>query len=179
MKGAEEDSNLCYEVHGTSGLYLNLVSDTCFSINAGYEAIEGTTSYNKIDQLFITTSDAAGGCTNIQIPSSQSCETVYLVGGDYAREITQRYRRNGVQIEFLDGQVEVTLPCRRYPGGGIKVVVKCNAEYQNPVSNEMLPVKNLDLEFRRGKLASDVYPMPHGLLGELGVKCLIALFIVS
>jgi hypothetical protein len=166
MKAGDDDSYLCYEVHGDSGLYLNLVSDTCFSINAGYETIEGAPTYNKIDALFITTSDAAGGCSNIEILSSESCTAAYLVGSDYSLVLRERYRRNGVQVEFLDGRIEVTLPCQRYPGGGIKVVVKCNAEYQNPVTEEMLPVKNLDLTFRRGKLASDAYPMPHGLLGQ-------------
>ena len=166
MKAEEDDSYLCYEVHGQSGLYLNLVSDSCFSINAGYETIEGAPTYNKIDKLFVTTSDAASGCSNVEIPSSESCMAAYLVDGDEGKELRERYRRNGVQIEFLEGQVEVTLPCQRYPGGGIKVVVKCNAEYQNPVTEEILPVKNLDLEFRRGKLDSDAYPMPHGLLGE-------------
>ena len=171
MKGRGEDSNLCFEVHGESGRYLNLVSDACFSINARYEAIQGASGYNKIDELYITASDAASGCSNILIEASQSCLYAKLgVHADATAVLSGRYRRNGLQVEFLDGRVEVTLPCRRYPGGGVKVVAKCNAEYQNPVTEERLPVKNLDVVIHRGKLTSSALPMPHGLVGEQRVN---------
>ena len=166
MEGSDGDSNLCFEVEGEPRIYLNLVSDSCFSINAHYDVIEGAETFNKIDQLLITASDAAAGCSDILIDASLSCSSVTLRDGAQKRELSERYRRNGLQIEFLDGRVEVTLPCRRYPGGGIKVVAKCNAEYIHPNSGERLPVKNLDLVFQRGKLESSASPMPHGLVGE-------------
>jgi hypothetical protein len=168
MKGAETDSHLCYEVHGESGMYLNFVSDACFSINAHYDVIDGAPFYNRIDQVFVAASDAAGGCSNILIDAAQSCTTASLSSGKEQRDLSERYRRNGLQIEFLDGSVEVLLPCQRYPGGGIKVVVVCNQDYlyRTSSSEEILPVKNLNVLFYRAKLPSSTYPMPHGLVGQ-------------
>ena len=171
MAGGDSDSNLCYEISGDPGTFLNLVSDACFSINARYEVIEGATFYNKIDQLLITASDAAEGCSDITIDSAHLCTSATLVSGGEMRELSERYCRNGLQIEFIDGSIEVTLPCPRYPGGGIKVVAKCKQEYQHPVTDEIVPVKNLELTFYRGKLESSAYPMPHGLLGKCMCMC--------
>ena len=166
MKGEEEDSNICYEVSGESGVYLNLVSDVCFSINARYEAIEEVSGYNKIEEVAITTSDAANGCSSFLISAKDDCTSVSIYRDSQPQVINRRYRRNGVQIDFSDSQIEVLLPCRRYPGGGIRMITKCRSEYENPFDFEILPIKNLELVFNRAKLPASTDPLPHGLLGE-------------
>ena len=161
IEGAESDSNLCYEVNGESGNFFNLVSDLCFSINAHYEAIEGATDLNKIEELSITTFDAADECNSIVISAQEDCKSAILLRGTQAEIVTRRYRRNGIQIDFVDGStIEVLLPCKTYPGGGVRVVVMCQENF------ESLPVKNLQVAFNRAKLPASSQSFPHGLLGE-------------
>ena len=167
FRGEESDSNLCYEIHGESSTFLNLVSDECFSINAQYSAIDGVTGYNKIDKLMIRTSDASDSCIDIFTKSEDDCESAFVRSGTSFNELSRRYRRNGVQVDFADASIEILLPCRRYRGGGIKVTVTCLAKYENPRNREFLPVKNLYVEFNRAKLLESTNPLPHGLLGEL------------
>ena len=165
MTGGESDSNLCYEVHGERSRSLNLVSDVCFSINARYEEIEGT-SNNKIDEVAIRTSDASNNCIDILIDSGDDCAIALLRTGTEFESLTRRYRRNGIQIDFVSGSIEILLPCARYPGGGIRVVVKCLSEFEDLFTESILPVKNLQVVFNRAKLPESTTPMPHGLLGK-------------
>jgi hypothetical protein len=165
MTGGESDSNLCYEVHGERSRSLNLVSDVCFSINARYEEIEGT-SNNKIDEVAIRTSDASNNCIDILIDSGDDCAIALLRTGTEFESLTRRYRRNGIQIDFVSGSIEILLPCARYPGGGIRVVVKCLSEFEDLFTESILPVKNLQVVFNRAKLPESTTPMPHGLLGQ-------------
>ena len=165
VTGAELDSNLCYEVHGDRSRSLNLVSDVCFSINARYDEINGT-SNNKIDEVAIRTSDTSNNCIDILINSGDDCATAFVRTDTEVKLVSRRYRRNGIQIDFISGSIKILLPCARYPGGGIQVVVQCFAEFENPFTGDILPVKNLRLVFHRTKLPESTTPMPHGLLGK-------------
>ena len=165
MTGAEPDSHLCYEVHGENSRSLNIVSDVCFSINARYEEIEGTLN-NKIDEVAIRMSDALNNCVDILIKAGDDCTTAFVRTGTEFESLSRRYRRNGIEIDFVVGSIEILMPCSRYPGGGIRVIVKCLAEFENPFTDEILPIKNLLVEFNRAKLPESVTPMPHGLLGK-------------
>ena len=161
-----DDTNLCYQVNGDSGDSYNLISDTCFSINARYEAIEGVDHLNKIDQLFITASDAAGECSSILIEASRDCSLAYVFRGNQVEIVPGRYRRNGVEINVNQGFIEILLPCDKYPGGGIKVVAKCNSEFLEPNTRIIYPDKNLYVDFYRGKLPMTTQYPPHGLVGK-------------
>jgi hypothetical protein len=141
------------------------VSDVCFSINARYEEIEGT-SQNKIDKLAIRTSDTSNDCIDILINSGDGCATAFVRMDTEFESLHRRYRRNGIQIDFVSGSIEILLPCARYRGGGIQVVVKCLAEFDNPFTGDAVPIKNLELVFNRAKLPDSTTPMPHGLLGQ-------------
>lgn len=174
MKG-DDDTNLCYEISGEPGVYLNLVSDVCFSINAHYEAIEGVSGYNKIEEVAITASDAAGGCSNILISAEDNCASASVSRDEQRQVIRRLYRRNGLQIDFKDSRIEVTLPCRSYPGGGVRMITRCNAEYEDPFTFEKLPIKNLELVFNRAKLPASTDPQPHGLLGETPTHHIVSL----
>ena len=162
IEGEVSDSNLCYEVHGTSATVFNLVSDKCFSINAHYNEINGTSGrYNKIDELMIRASDAANNCVDIIIYSEDSCKLAFVRTGTSFEEISTQFKQNGIQVDFIKGHIEILLPCKSYPGGGIRVIVTCFSE----CTSERLSVRSLGLEFNRAKLPELTNPLPHGLLG--------------
>ena len=167
IEGDESDSNLCYEVHGSSGTVFNLVSDKCFSINARYNEINGTSGrYNEIDDLTIRASDAAENCVDIVIYSEDVCKLAFVRTGTSFEEISTQFQQKGIRVDFIKEHIEVVLPCRSYPGGGIRVIVTCFSEFENPISGEILSVRSLGLEFNRAKLPGLTDPLPHGLLGE-------------
>ena len=164
----DPDTNLCYEIHGESGAFLNLVSDVCFSINARYDEIEGVDrGQNEIAELMIRTSDVAGICVDILIYSEDNCSSVFVrSGGPSFDRLDRRFRRSGIQIDFVKSYIEILLPCDAYPGGGIKVIVECPLEFYNSVTERFQAVRHLYLEFNRAKLPDTESTFPHGLLGK-------------
>ena len=75
-------SSLCYEVHGESNQFFNLISDECTSVNAYYERANTTSpniDLNIVTQIGVTAVGNSGACTNITINLSGNCEA--LVNG--------------------------------------------------------------------------------------------------
>ena len=163
----DSDTNLCYEIHGERGAFLNLVSDVCFSINARYDEIEGISGQHEIAELMIRASDVAGSCVDILIYSEDNCSSVFVrSGGPAFDRLDRRFRRSGIQIDFVKSYIEILLPCAAYPGGGIKVIVECPLEFYNSVTETFHAVRHLNLQFNRAKLPDTESPFPHGLLGK-------------
>jgi CUB/sushi domain-containing protein len=67
--------SMCYEVRGEPGLYLNLISDTCTSVNALYDSVPGNERLNRMSKIGINAvvyANRIGGCAEIEI-SVQNC----------------------------------------------------------------------------------------------------------
>ena len=59
--------SLCYEIHGQPRHYYNLVSDTCTSVNARYNASLNGVGVNIIDDITVRAVDRAGQCVDIEV----------------------------------------------------------------------------------------------------------------
>ena len=61
---------MCYEVRGEPGLYLNLVSDSCTSVNAHYDNVPSNPNLNRMRTIGIksaVSADANEGCAQVEI----------------------------------------------------------------------------------------------------------------
>ena len=96
--------SMCYEVRGQPNLYLNLISDTCLSVNAFYTAMPGgLTGVNRMSEIGIyAVSQDNGNCVQIKI--SVDCSATVngvnasLVGGVDGIRIRSSKRRWRVSV---------------------------------------------------------------------------------
>lgn len=56
--------SLCYEIHGDSDNYYNLISDTCLSVNAHFTAINSVR--NAMSKIGIRAVSETGGCVDVE-----------------------------------------------------------------------------------------------------------------
>lgn len=68
--GLNSTPSLCYEVHGRSNEYFNLISDSCVSVNAHYAAAG---PFNVIDRVAIRAIDNSGTCRDILVDADNAC----------------------------------------------------------------------------------------------------------
>ena len=94
--------SLCYEVHGDTDTWFNLVSDKCASVNAHYEGI--AERLNVIDVIGIRTTDNFGNCVNISVSLQDSCSPV--INGT----AVSRYSVGGVRVRTMANRVRISLP---------------------------------------------------------------------
>lgn len=160
-------STLCYEVHGSSNSFLNLVSDRCFSINAHYSEVTGATRRHVIDELTIRTGDLTGQCVDIYISSEDDCQTVFVRRDTRFERVNTTFYLRGVQVTFIgENAVEILLPCLEIPGQGIRVILSCPTElYFDPFSQQLFDKKRLMVEFQRNSTFERTSGAPHGLVG--------------
>lgn len=161
-------STLCYEIHGSSNVLLNLVSDRCFSINAHYEEVANASGRNIIDELAIRTGDLTGSCIDIFVSSQDDCRAVFVRRGTGFERVNTTFYLRGVQVTFIDeAAIEILLPCVNASGGGIKVILQCPMDhYYDTVSRQTYDIKRLWVEFQRNSTFERDTGAPHGLVGR-------------
>ena len=149
MDGAEA---ICYELHGSTGKYFNLISDSCLSVNAYFSPMDDRTKGNRISSIGVHAvakdnfaalgSDALGGCVDIQINldgcsaliDHEAVDSTATVGDIHLKKIKKQWR--------------VSVPnCER---ASVVMWVACVDD-------------KLRLDIVRG---SNLKPTSHGLLGE-------------
>ena len=99
--GLDQNLSLCYEVHGQSDKYFNLVSDMCTSVSAHYL---GVSSFNVIDEISVKAVDSVGNCRNILI-STESGERVTVDG-----KIVNRFSEGGISVRKYQHHVRLAVP---------------------------------------------------------------------
>ena len=93
--------SLCYEVHGKSNEWFNLVSDECTSVNARYVGLSDR--LNVIDDITVRTVNNQDQCVNISV-SVEGCRAV--VDG---AEVDQ-YSLAGVRVRTYSNRVRISVP---------------------------------------------------------------------
>lgn len=68
--GLSSALSLCYEVHGRSNEYFNLISDSCVSVNAHYFAAG---PFNIINRIAIRAVDDSNVCRDILVDADNAC----------------------------------------------------------------------------------------------------------
>ena len=137
------DESMCYEVHGEPDIYLNLISDTCTSVNALYSAMPGSIGVNRMSEIgiYAVTSPFQGsGCVEIKI--NVTCHATF----------------DGIPVSLEDTDGDIRL--RRFHNRWRVAVPNCN----RPSAVMWVSCDGDMLRFRIAR-GSGLTPTSHGLLG--------------
>lgn len=150
-----EQLSLCYEVHGKSNEWFNLVSDECTSVNARYVGL--SERLNVIDDITVRTINDQDQCVNISV-SIDGCRAE--VDGT---EIN-RYSMAGVDIRSYANRVRISVPnCNDIT---LVMWVLCQEqEFDNGTRNAIKLVVMRGLNYGN-RLA-------HGLLGKVRILSIL------
>ena len=156
MLGADQLS-LCYEVHGRSGQWFNLVTDECASVNAQYVAT--TRSVNIIDQIGVRALDSSNQCVNIRVNINGCSAEVNGIP-------MMRYSSGGISVRRYSNRVRISVPnCASISLVMWVICEKSNIEGQDIDAIKFVVMRGLNF----GRQA-------HGLLGELMIKRTVSFF---
>ena len=97
--GFDQNLSLCYEVHGQSDKYFNLVSDICTSVSAHYL---GVSSFNIIDEIGVRAIDNSRNCRDILV----SKEGGVTVDG----QVVTRFSESGISVRKYQHHVRIAVP---------------------------------------------------------------------
>ena len=96
--------SLCYEIHGESDQWFNLVTDDCASVNTRYVAL--TERLNVMDSIGVRAADDAGRCVNIGVDVNECAATV----NGAPLSIMGRYSSEGVNVRRYRNRVRISVP---------------------------------------------------------------------
>ena len=136
---------MCYEVRGTQGVYLNLVSDSCTSVNALYDYVPSNPQLNRMRQIGIkaaVTTDASTGCAEIDVDVNNCTASI-----------------DGVLVDKMADRGDIRV---RQFGKQWRVSVS-NCDQLSAVMWITCSGEMLRFRIARG---SSLSPTSHGLLGE-------------
>lgn len=153
-------TSLCYEFHGLSNKYFNLLSNNCTSINAHYAAVPDHPSVNVVDEIAIRTTDLANQCVDISI----DVECSVSVNG-VPVEPNQVRSKNGVKVTRYGGaEVRVTVPgCGGGQSLGVQVDCQSGTLFDRNDGGRFAAVRTMRVAVRRGLVEGG--GGSHGLLG--------------
>ncbi len=95
---------LCYEVHGESGHWFNLVTDECASVNTRYNPLSNT--LNIMDSVAVRAVDDAMNCVNVQV-DVRGC-TAQVDGVPLG--VMEQYLMGGVSVKRYGNRVRISVP---------------------------------------------------------------------
>ena len=143
-------TSLCFQVHGESGNYYNLISDDCIQVNVLYDAMKNSSNGNFIKEIGIVTRDTAKNCSEIRMRANRC---VPVIDNEAFNE---SYNENGITIvKNRKRSYEITVP-------------NCKATQADDISFEITCVKiqgqkTIRFDVRRG---GGLKPGAHGLIGK-------------
>ncbi len=101
---AEDILHLCFEIHGSSDNFFNLISDNCVSVNAHYQAIAPGEDINIIDAIYVRAVANDGTCHNITVLLDQCSASV-----DGA-VIDTMYSSANISVRKYPSRVRIAVP---------------------------------------------------------------------
>ena len=167
--GLDKNLSLCYEVHGQSDKYFNLVSDICTSVTAHYV---GVSSFNVIDEIGVRAVDNSGNCRDILV-SKEDGVTVTVDG-----EVVTQYSEAGISVRKYNRHVRVAVPnCANVD---LIMWIMCQngtlTEYNDQDEEVIIAAMMMRFVIARG---FNLQESSHGILGEFLVLWLNSLIAVS
>ena len=96
--------SLCYEVHGDSGHWFNLVTDECVSVNTHYIAL--SERLNVINSIGVRAMDNDNQCVYIGVDVNECAATV---NGANLNSMG-RYSAAGVNVRWYKNRVRISVP---------------------------------------------------------------------
>ena len=158
--GEDDPINLCFELHGDDGALLNLVSDSCVSVNARYARVRPEENINIVDRIYVRAVDSEGVCHNIEVSLDQCSASVDGVD-------VNEYSSAGVSVREFRERVRIVVPnCADID---LVMWVQCvDTTFWSTVSTDenevVFNARNIRFVIARGL---DLTERSHGLLGQL------------
>jgi len=143
-------TSLCYQIHGESNKYYNIISDRCVQVNVLYDAIGSEPQAgNYIKDVGIVAHNTAGGCNRIEVTGRRCTVTVD------GNALNGSYDQDGVIITRTGRRVyEIVLPnCKGTEADDLRFRLRCVK-----VNNK--GVVHVDVIRNGGRAGA------HGLLGK-------------
>ena len=143
-------TSLCFQVHGESGHYYNLISDDCIQVNVLYSAIKNSNDGNLIKEIGILAQNTDKNCTEIRFRANRC---VPFIDQEVFNE---SYDESGIIImKTRKRSYEITVPnCKASQGDDIKLEITCV---------KMRGQKTIHFDVQRD---SGLKPGAHGLIGK-------------
>ena len=140
------DESMCYEVRGKAEAYLNLISDTCTSVNTLYDTVPSNPLLHRMSKIGIkavVSADGTGGCSEIEIDVNNCSATIDGTPCDIMAQVGDISVR-----QYMERQWRVRVPNCGRPSAVMWIT--CDGEM---------------LRFRIAR-GSNLAPTSHGLLGN-------------
>ena len=96
--------SLCYEIHGETEEWFNLVTDQCTSVNAHYVAI--IPNLNIIDKIGVRTVGEDGQCLNILVDVDECSASV----NNGSLNQLERFSFGGINVRRYSNRVRISTP---------------------------------------------------------------------
>ena len=155
--------SLCYELHGQSDEWFNLVTDECTSVNAHY--INTASRLNVINQIAIRAADVAGNCREILV-IREGC-TVELDGVPLNR--SARFNENDIKIKRYPQRVRVTVPnCDEQR---LIMWITCETTSQETTPGDTITIDSIRFDVMRG--LNFGHRDSHGIIGNFNYKTVV------
>ena len=163
--------SLCYEVHGQSNRFFNLISDTCVAVNAHFTRVNTVSpniDTNVMDAVGVRAVSENGTCVNIQV-RLQGCSAA--VDG----QVVSTYEASGVKVSSDTNHVRITVPNCGDPD--LTMWVFCSVgQIEDPVTWEYFQYNYLRFVVMHG---INLDALSHGLIGKLArVFTLVNLLVI-
>ena len=154
-------SSLCYEVHGESNQFFNLISDECTSVNAYYEKANTSSpniNLNVVTKIGVTAVGTSGVCTNITVNLEGNCEA--LVNGAPPGSSPV----DGIHVKRYASSSRVRISVPNCADTMLVMWVFCkDGEVEDPETWDYYPVKFIRYVVMRGL---NLKEESHGLIGN-------------
>ena len=96
--------SLCYELHGKSDKWFNLVTDKCISVNTHYTSL--TDHLNIMDSVAVRAVDEENTCLNIRVNLNGCTATV----GNTSLNMLRTYSSSGIMVQRYPNRVRISVP---------------------------------------------------------------------
>ena len=145
-------TSLCYQVHGESGSYYNLISDDCIQVNVLYGAMKNPEAGNFIKEIGILAHNTGNNCTEIKLRANRCVPMINGVS------IDDSYNEDGITVDATERRsFEVTVPnCKPTQGDDLMFKIACYRVNKQKI---------IRFDVSRG---GGIKPGAHGLLGKIG-----------
>ena len=148
---------MCYEVHGQSDTFFNLISDNCVSVNAYYVAAENPQK-NVIKEIGVVATDRANRChyVNVSVTENGTCEAIV----DWEELVNSSAVIHGVAVKHRIKLVRIDAPNCGLGSEYLVMWVHCQK-----LMVRTMPQTMIKFTINRGLCQR---PSAHGLIGKMG-----------
>ena len=163
--------SLCYEIHGESGSWFNLVTDECATVNAQYVSL--SESLNVIDEVGVRAVNSENECVNIRVNVDECSAEV----NDVALDLNQRYSSAGISVRRYSNRVRISVPnCNELT---LVMWVICETRTLDNPDDPGTELTGDMIKFVVMRGLNFGHRAAHGLLGELLVSLFYSLHVAS